>query len=89
MSNKIVLFTLQGCEHCSSLKQRLNQLSIPFNEIDVEKSNEIWEQVVDEIDDDYVPLTLVYNDNDDGFFISPGKNYETEDELIKIIQSYI
>jgi glutaredoxin len=89
MGNKIIIFTLNGCEYCLSLKQRLNELSIPFNEIDVDNSNEIWEQVVDEIGDDYVPVTLVYDDNEDGVFIVPDRDYKTEDELIKIIQSYL
>lgn len=88
MSN-IILFTLSECEHCNSLKKRLSDLSINYNEIDVNKSDEVWDMVVSETGCDYVPITLIYDENFDGFYIVPGKDYETEDELIKMIEQHL
>jgi glutaredoxin len=90
MSHKIVLFTLNGCEHCSSLKNRLKNLSIPYEEIDVELNEQIWGQVVDQTGEDSVPTTFIIGEDDDlGTIFVPGVDYETEDEIVEIIKSHV
>lgn len=91
MPKSILLFTLNDCVYCNSLKKKLKSLSIDFKEIDVNQHENIWDDVVKDVGLDYVPLTLIFNDeNDDfGIYIVPGKDYETEDELIEIIRKNI
>ena len=86
MSNTVVLFTLNTCEYCNSLKERLYNLSIPFNELDVEKCEDIWNKIVEETESDSVPVILIYDENDNGEIYVPGKDYETEDEIVEIIK---
>jgi len=88
MTSNVVLFTLKGCYHCDSLKEKLNNSSIPFNHLDIENVEEIWDQIVEQTESDVVPVVLIYNDNDGELFV-PGKDYETEDEIVEIIKSYI
>lgn len=89
MSTSIILFTLDGCSHCSSLKKRLNDLSIPFNEIEINKNPEIWETVVKEIKHEYLPTTFIINrDYDEGLVFIPSIDYETEDEIVEIIKNH-
>lgn len=88
--NKIILFTLNGCPHCESLKNRLINDSILFAELDIDENPEIWKQVVDEIEHELLPTTLITNtDTDDGFIYVPSIDYETEDEIFNIIKNTV
>lgn len=88
--NKIILFTLKGCPHCVSLKNRLIDASIPFIELDVDDNPEIWAEVVNEINEELLPTTLITNtESEDGFIYVPSIDYETEDEIFHIIQNKI
>jgi glutaredoxin len=86
MSNSIIIFTLNGCQHCDSLKERFTNLSIPYNELDIEKNEELWNKIVDYNNSEVVPTILMYDEYDKGEIFIPGKDYETEDEIVKIIE---
>ena len=90
MSNKIILFTLSDCIYCSSLKNRLDDLSISYNEIDVDLNPEIWDKVVEQTGEDSTPTTfIIREDNDVGLVFVPGIDYQTEDEIVEIIKTYV
>jgi len=35
MKNDIVIFTLNGCGHCHSLKTRLDDINIPYLDVEI------------------------------------------------------
>lgn len=86
MSKNVIIFTLNGCHYCDSLKERFTNLSIPYNELDIEKNEELWDKIVDETNSEAVPMILIYDDDDNGEFLIPGKDYNTEDEIVNIIK---
>lgn len=89
MPNNIVLFTLNGCDHCVNLKKRLSKLSIPYKEIETTENEVLWDKIVEETGHDLLPTTLIMNDeNDESFIYIPGVDYQTEDEIVEIIKSY-
>ena len=63
MSDRLVIFTLEDCIHCISLKMRLNELSITFNEINVDKHPELWNKIVDETGNESLPLIFISEEN--------------------------
>ena len=46
MPNRIIIFTLNGCGHCSVLKGELNNESIEYTEIEVSKNKELIKEKV-------------------------------------------
>ena len=84
----IVLFTLDGCIHCKSLKDSLTDLSIPFTELEVNQHPEIWDEVVKQVKYEYFPTVFVTTSNDNGHIYIPSIDYETEEEIIEIIKSH-
>lgn len=88
--NTIVIFTLNGCSHCKSLKKRLEQLEINFVEIEITQNKEIWDQVVQQTGHNVLPTVFIKSENgDDGPVYVPGRDYTSEDHIIKIIQKHI
>lgn len=88
--NTIVIFTLNGCGHCQSLKKRLNDISIPYTEIEIGANEEIWKQVVRQTGEDVIPTVFIKkNDNEDGPVYVPGRDYQNEDEIVEIIKTYV
>jgi glutaredoxin len=90
MSNKIIVFTLNGCGHCLVLKKQLNEDNIEFTEIEVSKNNEVWDQVVKQTGHNSLPTVFIsLNGEDDGPVFVPGRDYKDKDEIVKIIKTYI
>ena len=48
MGNNIIIFTLDGCEYCDNLKNKLNNLNIPFQEFEITRNRTIWNQVIEQ-----------------------------------------
>jgi len=49
----------------------------------------MWLKIVETIGVDILPTTYINNiDNDEGQFYIPGKDYQTEDEIVNIIKTY-
>ena len=89
MSNTIIIFTLDGCDHCLTLKSKLKEINIPFQEIEINQNRNIWDQVVSQTGFNYLPTVFIKNDIDDhGPVFVPGRDYETQEEIIDIIKSY-
>ena len=87
---KIIIFTIEDCVHCLNLKNRLNQLSIPYEEIDVDLNPDIWKEVCSQTNEDSVPtIFIIKNDEDIGTLYVPGVDYDTEDEIIDILLTHI
>lgn len=86
MSEKIYIFTMVGCPHCSSLKKRLKEIQIPFVDVDIDENNKLWDDVVSQIGYDYVPTIYITQEGDgDGDVYVPSVDYEDEDEIVNIL----
>jgi glutaredoxin len=89
---KIILFTLNSCGRCSSVKESLNEFKIPFQEFEVGEHQELWQQVIDQTGNTYVP-TIFVTENDDlgndveGFIFIPGKDFDTDYDLIQKLKT--
>jgi glutaredoxin len=87
--DKLMIFTLDGCHHCLSLKKRLDELEITYKEFEITENPEIWEEIVKLIKHEFLPTVLVCPDNSgNGHIYVPSVNYQTEDEIVKIIKNY-
>lgn len=90
MANEIIVFSLVGCGHCKSLKNRLHEMEIPFFEIEITKNEAIWNSVVEQTGHNVLPTVYIRTDKkDEGPVFVPGRDYQNEDEIIKIIENYV
>ncbi len=86
MKNEIVIFTLNNCGFCQSLKKRLTSHKIEFKEVEISQNPQLWDKIVEETGEDYVPTVFIRNgDKDDGRLYSPDKDFKDENEIFLII----
>lgn len=91
MSKKdIIVFTLDGCEYCLSLKNRLKRHNIEFKEVEVTKNEKLWDMVVAQTGEDYVPTVFIrIEGTDEGNIYVPDRDFKDEDEIFKIIVKHL
>ena len=88
MSSDIVIFTLNGCSHCKNLKNRLNELNIPFIDVEIGQNQKLWDQVVEQTGHNVLPTVFIKKENtEEGPVYVPGRDYETEDEIVEILKN--
>lgn len=87
--DKLIIFTLNGCGHCSNLKKRLDDINIVYREVEITQNKEVWDEIVKQIKYDYLPTVLISPDDSQiGHIFVPSVHYQTEDKIVEIIQSY-
>jgi glutaredoxin len=90
MANKLLVFTLDTCGHCKTLKERLRNESIPFTEIEVNSNQSLWNQVVTQTKNEYLPTFFIKKEgSDSGPIFCPEKDFKNDDDAIEIIKRYI
>jgi glutaredoxin len=86
----ITIFTLNGCAHCAELKEKLKELAIPFHDIEITKNRPIWETVITQTGYDLIPTIFISTDNEgNGLVYTPGRDFQSIDDIIEIIKSNI
>lgn len=82
--NKIIIFTMVTCGACKYLKKKLKENNIEFLDIDIDKYTDLWNKVVEQTDNDYVPKVYIINeDGEEGIILSPGRDFEDAEDLLK------
>lgn len=88
MSKSIIVFTLNGCFHCKNLKNRLNELEIPFIDVEIGENQKLWDQVVEQTGHNVLPTIFIKKENtEEGPVYVPGRDYQTEDEIVEILKN--
>ncbi len=87
MSSQVVLFTLNGCSHCSTLKKKLDEISIPFIEIEITSNQKIWDKVVEQTGHNVLPTVFIKKENTDvGPVFIPGRDFENVEDIVPKIK---
>jgi glutaredoxin len=90
MPNKIIVFTLNGCSHCSELKEKMNESSIPYVEIEIEENQKIWDQVINQTGDNALPTVFIsLEGGDEGPVFVAGRDFTDKEPFIEILKTYI
>jgi glutaredoxin len=86
----IYVFTLNNCPYCQELKDKLNESSISFHDVEISKNKELWQSIVVQTGYDLLPSVFIRNENDiDGLIYTPGRDFQDLNEIIEIIKSII
>lgn len=90
MSSQIIVFTLNGCSHCTILKTKFTEESIPFTEIEITANQKIWDKVVEQTGHNVLPTVFIKKeDTDVGLIFIPGKDFKNPEELIPKIKKHL
>lgn len=90
MNSEIIVFTLNGCSHCSILKTKLKEQSYPFTEIEITNNQKLWDKVVEQTNHNVLPTVFIkLHGTDTGPVYIPGKDFENADDLITKIKKHL
>jgi len=90
MNKKLLIFTLNGCGFCKSIKKRLEDESILFTEYEINENPELWEQVVSQTNSEYLPAFFIKeSDSSSGFIFCPKRDFNNEEEILEILKKHL
>ena len=90
MSVNVILFTLNNCIHCKSLKKRLKLESIDFHEIEINDNQKIWDEVVNQTGHNSLPTIFIQKENTDtGPVYVAGVDFMSDEEGLNIIKQHV
>jgi glutaredoxin len=90
MGIKVIVFSLNGCGHCHNLKIRLDELKIPYQDIEINKNRTIWDQVVSQTGHNVLPTIFIQKDEDgNGPIYIPGKDFFETEQAVTIINEHL
>lgn len=88
--NEIIVFTLDGCGHCDSLKSELRVQDIQFTEIEIGLNQKIWNQVVEQTGHNVLPTVFIKKENTEtGPVYVPDRDFKSVDEIVTILKKYL
>ena len=74
--------------NCKNLKNRLTELTIPFIDVEIGENQKLWDQVVEQTGHNVLPTVFIKKENtDEGPVYVPGRDYQTEDEIVEILKN--
>lgn len=90
MSTSIILFTLNDCIHCKSLKKRLKNELIDYHEIEINDNQKIWNEVVNQTGHNSLPTIFIQKkDSDTGPVYVAGVDFMSDEDGLNIIKQHI
>tara|TARA_Y100001938_G_C7726504_1_gene252509 strand:- start:82 stop:354 length:273 start_codon:yes stop_codon:yes gene_type:complete len=78
---KIHLYTSLECPHCSELKQLLTNAGYSYEVTDVDKEEEVWDELCEKLDIEFVPTVIIVDEKlDTAKLLTPDVHF---DEVIE------
>jgi glutaredoxin len=91
MGKVVILYTMEGCPYCLIMKDKLNELEIPYVDRDISEYKDEYDMFVEITENDFVPAFMVLeniNTSPQSYLYAPDKDFDEIDEGIKIIQEH-
>jgi glutaredoxin len=87
---QVVLFTMEGCQHCQEFKKVLSEHNVEFLNRDINEHSDEY-QLFSEVKNDLVPAFMVVDDEDisNSELFAPDQDYQTLEEALDIIKKRI
>ena len=94
MEKFLAVFTMKGCPHCETMKERQTESGIDFIDMDIEENADEYEVFSKITENDFVPAFMIMeiDENDEEkketHLFAPGRDYEEIEDGIKIIKEH-
>jgi glutaredoxin len=82
---KLIVFILKDCSYCDEIINKLNEMNIPFFEMDINQYSDYWEKVITHTGFDFVPSIIIMNKDKLDIYMA-ARDFSDINELIKIIE---
>jgi len=90
MSKKLVVYSMKGCIHCESFKQKLKENKIKFINRDIEKYEEEYNLFVEITQNDFVPAFMIVETTDESAeLFAPDRDFQEISEAVEIVKEKI
>jgi glutaredoxin len=91
MDKVVILYTMEGCPYCLMIKDKLNELSIPYIDRNINEHKDEYDVFVEITESDFVPAFMVIeniNTKPESFLYVPERDFNEIDEGVEIIREY-
>jgi len=90
MSKKLVIYSMKGCPHCETFKQKLKENKIKFINRDIEKYEEEYNLFVEITQNDFVPAFMIVETTDESAeLFAPDRDFQEISEAVEIVKEKI
>jgi glutaredoxin len=90
MSKKLVVYSMKGCPHCETFKQKLKENKIKFINRDIEKYEEEYNLFVEITQNDFVPAFMIVETTDESAeLFAPDRDFQEISEAVEIVKEKI
>ena len=93
MNYELVIYTMEGCSHCTEFKKLLEQENITYHDRDIDKYHEEYDMYSKITKTEFVPSVMLITNpnssNEKTHFFAPTKEYETIFEALDLVKKTI
>jgi glutaredoxin len=90
MSYTVNIFTLNGCSHCVTLKEAFKDNNIPYEEFEVTKHRDLYNEIKAKTKVDALPTVYLQNPETlSGPIFVAGRDFNSKEEALERIKKYI
>jgi glutaredoxin len=93
MDKVVILFTMDSCPHCHTLKEMLDDEGIPYYDRDINKYNEEYEMFVQATNNEFVPAFMLIESPEskkpNTNLFAPDRDFSELEDGVKIIREFI
>lgn len=90
---KVILYTMDGCPHCSKFKSLLKESNIEFDERNVNNHEKEYKKFVEATNNEYLPaFTLIEINKGEEPKVelnAPDDNFDNLNEALQIVKDFI
>ena len=85
---------MDGCPHCSHIKEEFKKNNIPFIERDIDKYEKEYDEFVEVVGNDYVPalMLVTLDENQEPYnveLLAPERDYNEIYEGVDLVKKYL
>jgi glutaredoxin len=93
MDKLVILFTMEGCPHCETMKKQLTESNLDFVERDIDEHKDEYDMFVEITENEFVPAFMIVEspDTDDhkSYLYAPDRDYNEIEEGVAIIKEHL
>ena len=93
MIKTVILYTMDGCPHCTHFKKMLKEENISFDERNISQHEQEYKQFVKATKNEYLPAFTLLEIGEDKkpriTLNAPDDNFEDLKEAVKIVKDFI
>lgn len=89
----ILLYTMDGCPHCTNFKNLLKEHNVDYDERNIKDHEEEYKQFVEATGNDFLPaftmVKITENEEPTVLLNAPDDSFKTIEEALEIIKNFL